>query len=851
MHTISTARGTGTVLGVVALSLLLALPVFADTFPQLVSVASDGTQGNSVSTRGSISADARYVAFESRADNLVPGDTNNASSAVGTDIFVHDRLNGITSRVNVASDGTQANGDSQVATISADGRYVAFVSSASNLVAGDSNAQSDVFLHDTVTGTTSRVSVASDGSQGNANSSGGTISANGRYVVFISSASNLVAGDTNGAPDAFVHDRLTGTTIRVDVASDGSQGNGGVVITPTISSDGRYVVFISTDSSLVPGDTNGAADTFVHDLVTGSTSLASVASDGSQGNSSSDGKARIAISADGRYVAFASFASNLVPNDTNAAGDIAGEDVFVHDMMTGVTTRVDVASDGSQGNADRSNLSMSADGRYVAFSSAYEHFVTGDTNGVFDTFVHDMSNGSTVRVSVAADGSQAGGGITVALSDDGQYIVFDSSASNVVQGDTNAEQDVFITPNPLFVTPNHAPVLTPIGNRTVGENQTLTFTVSATDSDQGDIITLSANNLPSGASFDSQTGTFSWTPTYEQAGTYPSVTFVATDNGSPVASSSQSISITVNNTNRAPTFDGYYEVQAVNLNSPLQFTVSATDPDGDAVTLSASGLPYGATFDAQAGEFSWTPTSTPAAVKFVLSATDNGNPIRTTSIDIWIYISGIPIPPLELTTIADSFLREGAQNRNEGANPHLFVQTSGHNRSLVAFDYAAITNYINSHGGLTSAKLVLTIAENGTGWGASGRTIDAHRLTEGFAEGNGKDSGLPNNQSTRGTGEGATWNCATDILIQNQNDDCSTQWNGGTFAAATAPSVTILNNQTGEMEWDVTQDVLNNSFQWLIKKTSEAQAGGVEFYSREGAADAGNSALAPRLILIR
>ncbi len=199
--------------------------------------------------------------------------------------------------------------------------------------------------------------------------------------------------------------------------------------------------------------------------------------------------------------------------------------------------------------------------------------------------------------------------------------------------------------------------------------------------------------------------------------------------------------------------------------------------------------------------------------------------------------------PLELSTNADSFVRNGQDNRNEGANPRLIVQSSGHQRAVAAFDSASIIDYV-AENGISSAKLVFTIATNGNNWGASGRTVDAHPLLAAFSEGNGKDQGLPNAQSTRGTGSGVTWNCAVDTNIQNATANCLTQWNGGTFGTSTAPSNLIVNSQTGEVEWDVTADVLAGSYSWLIKKTNEGQNGSVEFYSKEGSA-----MFAPRLIL--
>jgi Tol biopolymer transport system component len=331
-----------------------------------VSIASNGTSANAECASPVISADGRYVAFWSAASNLVPGDTNGTS-----DVFVHDRNTGITERVSVASDGTQATVSFGPA-ISGDGRYVAFWSDATNLVAGDTNGAWDVFVHDRVTGVTERVSVASDGTQANSFSFGTAISADGRYVGFIGSASNLVPGDTNSSWDTFVHDRVTGTTVRVSVASDGSQGNQNSY-SPSFSADGRYVAFESGASNFVPGATR-AGDIFVHDLVTGATERVSVSSNGTQANGFSSGPS---ISLDGRYVTFHSAASNLVAGDTNNA-----EDVFLHDRVARITERISVAADGGQATTDSYGPSVSADGRYVAFLS-YARLVSGGSSGIF------------------------------------------------------------------------------------------------------------------------------------------------------------------------------------------------------------------------------------------------------------------------------------------------------------------------------------------------------------------------------------------------------------------------------------------------------------------------------------
>jgi len=473
----------------------------------LVNTASDGTPATAGTSLGpALSEDGRYVAFESSAPNLlgIGVDTNDS-----TDVFVRDRaeitmvrasqgLHGgegdggsdqpswnqdgtkmlyrtaatnldwteddgaardvmlynpligtndnitrsetaVTTRASVASDGTQGNGDSYEPSMSADGRYVAFYSNAVNLVAGNADGTYEVFVRDRQTGTTSLVSVASDGTEGNGSSFHPDISGNARYVAFESSSTNLVAGDTNGFNDVFVHDRQTGTSTRVSVASDGSQATDGGSSSPVLSADGRFVAFHSNATNLVAGDSNGLQDVFVHDLQTGATTRASVASDGTQADSSSYYPR---LSADGRYVAFSSDASNLVAGDTNGTFD-----VFVHDRQTGTTTRVSLASDGTQATGGSSSFPvLSADGRYVGFYSSATNLVAGDTNGMNDVFVHDRQTGTTNRVSVAYDGSQAtGGGSTfLALSGDGRSVAFESLATNLQAEDTNGRSDLFV-----------------------------------------------------------------------------------------------------------------------------------------------------------------------------------------------------------------------------------------------------------------------------------------------------------------------------------------------------------------------------------------------------------------------
>jgi hypothetical protein len=396
-----------------------------------VSVDSSGAEGNDESERASISADGRYVSFSSGADNLVPGDTNRYP-----DVFVHDRQTGVTERVSVDSSGVEGNYVSNRASISADGRYVAFGSGADNLVPGDTNGYWDVFVHDRQTGVTERMSVDSSGVEGNNWSLCASISADGLYVAFDSEADNLVPGDTNWRWDVFVHDRQTGLTERVSVDSSGAQGSN-TSKRPSISADARYVAFESSADNLVTGDTNGTKDIFVHDRQTGVTERVSVDSSGAQGNHSSSYPF---ISADARYVAFDSYAKNLVLGDFNNYGD-----VFVHDRQTGVTERVSVDSSGVEGIDDSFYSPISADGRYVAFTSKADNLVPSDTGRAGDVFVRDRQTGVTERVSVNSLGAEGNNwSAAAAISADGRFVAFQSEASNFVAGDTNGEWDVFV-----------------------------------------------------------------------------------------------------------------------------------------------------------------------------------------------------------------------------------------------------------------------------------------------------------------------------------------------------------------------------------------------------------------------
>lgn len=430
-----------------------------------VSVASDGTQGAGWGLDRvppwqpppAISADGRYVAFGSAATNLVWNDINQ-----WRDVFVADRQTGQTTRVSISTNGVQGNRSSGEPAMSADGRYVAFSSAAINLVPDDTNNTCDrngypgspldsslqncpdVFIHDRQTGRTERVSLSAGGVQANGASGAPALSVDGRYVAFWSTADNLVPGDTNATDDVFIRDRETGQVERVSIAADGGQANGMAQRAlvpwsgpPALSVNGRYVAFWSDANNLVPGDTNARDDVFVHDRQTGLTERLSIASDGTQADGPSGWPA---MSADGRYVAFASAATNLVPGDTNESWDI-----FVRDRELGETRRISLAAGGTQADNSSDIPAISADGRFIAFSSSAGNLVPGDTNLTWNIFSYDQQTGAIQLLSTAASGlAGSGPSYSPAISAGGAQVTFWSNADNLVANDTNGEADVFV-----------------------------------------------------------------------------------------------------------------------------------------------------------------------------------------------------------------------------------------------------------------------------------------------------------------------------------------------------------------------------------------------------------------------
>ncbi|HEV3364660.1 MAG TPA: hypothetical protein VG795_11100 [Acidimicrobiia bacterium] len=412
--------------------------------PRLISLAVDGGEADGASFTPSISADGRYVAFASAASTLVAGDTNGAE-----DVFVYDRATGASERVSVSSTGGQGDGASFDPAISGDGRHVAFASAATNLTPGDSYSEIDVFVHDRETDATILASVGPEGLMGDGPSMAPSISGDGLLVAFESDADTLVREDNNGTGDVFVRDLVTRVTRKLSIAGGGQQTES-PSFGPAMSADGRSVAFESFSSRLVPGDTNGALDVFVADVTTGSINRVSLATDGGEAN---DRSYSPSISADGSVVAFASFAGNIVPGDTNSLLD-----VFVHRRDRQTTTRLSVGPDGAEGNGLSFAPVVSSDGALVVFSSEAGNLVPDDSNRTRDVFLAPVESGSLTRLSrrEASAGVQGDGpSLGPVVNGSGAVVAFASFATNLVARDTNGQPDVFVTESAEFTSTRH------------------------------------------------------------------------------------------------------------------------------------------------------------------------------------------------------------------------------------------------------------------------------------------------------------------------------------------------------------------------------------------------------------
>jgi N-acetylglucosamine-6-sulfatase len=425
-------------------ALIALLLLFAGcAWIERASLSGSGTQGNAPSSVPALSANGRHVVFVSIASTLVAGDTNGA-----TDVFVRDVTTNTVERLSVPAAGGQSDGPSDLPAISADGRYVAFESTATNLVPDDTNGTSDVFVRDRQAGTTERISFASDGRQGTGRYERASISGDGRYVAFTSTGGGALdpSMPTHAGGGAYVRDRQAATTRHIARAVDEPPGDqeppNGPSGDAAISADGRYVAFWSQATNLTSGSGCLVACIHVYDVTSGTNTWVGQTSSG--GAPDDDQRLPSVTTVLGApVVSYVSAAANLVPGDTNGAAD-----VFVRE--SGNTFRTSVASGGAQASAGSGlraggGRTISSDGRFVTFHSAASNLVLNDTNGLSDVFVHDRTLARTIRVSQQLLHGQAdGNSLSPWLSEDGRYVAFQSNATNLVTKDSNSADDVFL-----------------------------------------------------------------------------------------------------------------------------------------------------------------------------------------------------------------------------------------------------------------------------------------------------------------------------------------------------------------------------------------------------------------------
>lgn len=405
----------------------------------LVSQSTSGGLGNGASSRLQISGDGDFAVFQSTARNLVSND----QVQHGTEVFEANLMTGAITDISVSPTGGAENGPSTLPSVSANGTYVAFASSASNLVPGGTTGDKNVFLRDMVTGVTTQVSLTPSGGQPQGASTRPSISANGQYITYDSNATDLVQPSIakTGFTQIYLYNTATGVTTLESLGTNGQPGNG-PSLRASISSDGTEVAFVSGATNLIPNDTSKYRNIFEIDLATGVISLVSVSDTGGASNGPSDNSTRPSISSDGQYVGFESEATDVVPGVTNNDWQ-----AYVRDTVNNTTTLVSVTPTGQPGDASSTRPAVNATGQYVAYESNAHDIVPKDRNHERDVFLRDTVNDTNTLVSVALGGDGAGSnGLSLrpSISASGSEILFASQGSNLVSQGGNGDQQIYL-----------------------------------------------------------------------------------------------------------------------------------------------------------------------------------------------------------------------------------------------------------------------------------------------------------------------------------------------------------------------------------------------------------------------
>jgi len=705
----------------------LALSDTAGT-TEKITVGSDGAASNGNSIASAISANGRYVVFDSIASTLTANDTNDT-----WDIFLRDRELSITRRLSLSVDGGDANDASLDPVISDNASVIVFSSSASNLVANDMNGSSDIFSYSIVDNAIERISVDSSGNESDGDSRLPDVSYNGRFVVFESAAANLVAGDNNQAADVFLYDRANNSIERVSLSHLG-EGANGPSYEPAVSDDGRFIVFASDADNLVVNDNNNVKDIFVRDRQENTTRRLSVSSAGLEADADSD---TADISGNGKIAVFRSDATNLVAGDTNSAHDI-----FSYDLQQAKTDRLSVNSLGEEANtAAFTKPTITVDGRYVAFYSSASNLAANDVNASWDVFVHDRTEQVTHLVSVN-NNAMAGDASSFEpyISAYGHYVVFGSVAANLTPEDLNESWDIFLH---VLSTANVPPIAD------AGADQSVML---------GDIVQLDGSHSvdpDANEGIAGEVSSYQWQFESTPAGSNVVLggADTATPRFAPDLPGTYLVSLVVGDAEQLGIIDevlirvvenvdpvAAIDVQVISGNVPFNVIVDAsrsTDPEGDRLTVhwdfgdpgseqnSSSELIVGHTY-VRPGEY-----------RIVLTVTDSLGNTDKASVTIGVLASNNPptvnptatavsgVAPLMVTFAANAADPDndnlviswdfGDGKRSNETNPsHVYTETGVYEARVTVTDgvfhtEAAITIAVNSEIQLITKKAVIVL----------------------------------------------------------------------------------------------------------------------------------------------
>ena len=701
----------------------------------LVSINAGGTAacsaGVSISTPPALSGNGRYVAFASTSTDLV-----SPSPSAFQHIYRRDMQTGQTILVSVSNGNISGDNNSDTPVISADGRFIAFTSTSTNLAATDTNAKTDVFLRDCQQNTTSLVSINSAGTNsGNSDSTFPVISADGRYVAFMSNASDLVSGDSNGSSDIFRRDMQVngaGSTVMVSAINGGTTPGNGAAANPSINSTGQFVTFDSAASNLVTGDSNGLGDIFRRDCNTNTTIVVTAIDGTSTPGSGSSDTGPAPMSANGQFVLFTSNKTNLVSGPSSNS-----QDIFRRDCNANATVLVSAVNGSTApGAGGHANIGqISDDGRFATFDSSYTNLVSGAVTLAFHIYRRDINLNTTTLLDVSSAGGSGNGDSQIAaMSGDGTQVVFNSNASNLISNDNNLNQDVF------SISVNTAPTVAAGSAASISEGGTFQQNGTFSDPDSEDTFTATVDyGDGSGVQALTLAGTtFSLNHVYTDTGSY-SATVDVTDNHGAVGQGM--VAVTVVNVSPTVAITGAPASPATGVAVNLALTV--TDPGiHDTFTYAWNVTKDGAAFASGTNAtFGFTPNGKGSyAVTVTVTDKDGGTGTASVTLAVpntnpTVSITGLPASAAAGTQIT---LSATVTDPDTGD-----TATYAWSATKAGVSFATGTNATFSFIPDTAANYTvgLTVTDSSSGTGSDSKTITVSAAGSGGGGGGGGGTG--------------------------------------------------------------------------------------------------------------